>query len=473
MQINKAHNFFFHPLAKEHAPGIKILSTITVIALSILTAGIFLLAFAIVNLRDRKVNTVQNDSKKIPNPFTRNKPEASLPRRNEVPMPKRRPLLPPEKITNPTAALLNNEYGFSYSPNEPNGHPSYGSIGAIQGHEKFRAEVAKITKQDTHALSPKAIRENREINPELSLKLTAKRLGHALSLNGQVFLEDGDSVNFEGFSETFTLPMLADSFEKFSQENPHLVSQDMAKWVLEHFTNVTRSDAITDQEIANYREQLKNKNFEGPLCVSTGHDWHLINLIFYRHFVFSMNRGGDPFELQFEGENLGKLDGINIFTADKAFDLSAPTAAKIFKRMSVQRHQSAKTNVIQKELDLQFFDVKHSKSQKVGNCTYVNTKLVILTLLALYSLKDNEKIITPDLDRAFNEANKIYKEWVKFDRNYVVKDLVEEVKSLHEAGKKDSMIYRVLHTLLQHASRKTVKLDPNLAGEVATLSRSA
>lgn len=64
MKVRKSvYQFLFHPLAKKHSGVKKFLATISVIALSILTGGTFLVAFGIINLRDRNV-TVGNKATK-------------------------------------------------------------------------------------------------------------------------------------------------------------------------------------------------------------------------------------------------------------------------------------------------------------------------------------------------------------------------------------------------------------------------
>lgn len=60
----QVHNFFFHPLNKTHAPVIKAFSMAVVLALSILTGGIYAIALGIVNWHDcRKVSVQKMDPK--------------------------------------------------------------------------------------------------------------------------------------------------------------------------------------------------------------------------------------------------------------------------------------------------------------------------------------------------------------------------------------------------------------------------
>ncbi len=449
MRIDKVNNFFFHPLSEKHSKVAKTISVITVVALSILTGFIFLWFFTCINLRDRQINAIQPNKKALKNVQDLNKVGKIAPAEAKF------------KPANPTAEILNDINGFSIAPEENEAHPFIGHIGPVQGHVKFRAKVAKMTLNDSSPLNPKAIRENREVNPSLSLILTGKRLAHALSFRGEMIL-DNDIFNLEGFNEVFTIPMLADSFNVFAKENPLLITQDRADWVLQHFTKTSRGDALTADDIVAQQKNLKNPYFEGPECVSTGYDWHGTFLVFFRYFVFSMNRGIDPFQLKLEGEDVHVHDlsgsGVSVFTAEKPFDISDEVAAKIFKRISVSRHTGLNINDLQKELGLQFLDIKRTKNQKVGNCTYVNTKLAIWVLLALYSIKDYEKIITPDLDTAFENARKIYKQWSDFDRNYVVKDLVEELQNL-QAKKQKGLIYDKLFELLKKARQKRHKLS--------------
>lgn len=63
MKLEKVYNFFFHP--EKYSAEIKALSVITVVALSILTAGGFLIAFGIVNWHDRNVALQNAKNNKI------------------------------------------------------------------------------------------------------------------------------------------------------------------------------------------------------------------------------------------------------------------------------------------------------------------------------------------------------------------------------------------------------------------------
>ncbi|CRX37616.1 hypothetical protein [Estrella lausannensis] len=54
MLVNSVCTFFFHPLNERHSLPVKVMSVITMVALSILTAGIYLAVFACVNLAESR-----------------------------------------------------------------------------------------------------------------------------------------------------------------------------------------------------------------------------------------------------------------------------------------------------------------------------------------------------------------------------------------------------------------------------------
>lgn len=435
MQINNVHQFFFHPLSENHTTKVKVLSIITLVALSILTGFIYLFAFITVNLKDRIAKK------------------------------------PVKKINiNATEAILRNEHGFSYSENEPHKHFLHGFIGPTQGHDKFRSHVAKITQQDMDALNPKSLREKRHINPFLSIALSTKRLGHALNLRGNLVFED-KKINFEGFSEVFTIPMLSEVFKKCANENPHLITLEIKQWVIEHFTQTTCCDALTENQIEDFRKMLNDPNFEGPLCVSTGYDWHVTFIIFYRNFVFYINLGAEQFALNADGEYVENFSGagISIFKTAHHFNLSSKTASLIFNRMLSNRNNSLKIKDLQKELNLQFLDIIREKNQEVGNCAYQNAIRAILTLIALFYIKDKEKITTPDLDEPFDKAKIICEELVKFDQNYLIKDLLDEIQPLRNIKEKDEQVYRVLNELLDIIIKKNPRIENSLMSELKRL----
>lgn len=65
MKVDKVYNFFFHPFSEDHSKKVKTLSALTVIALSLITGGVFLVAFGAMQWRDRKIKVLEPKTQKI------------------------------------------------------------------------------------------------------------------------------------------------------------------------------------------------------------------------------------------------------------------------------------------------------------------------------------------------------------------------------------------------------------------------
>ena len=60
MQVenNKIYNFFFHHLSDSHSTGMKVLSSVAVGTLTLLTGFLYLIPFVVLNLRDRNIRPI-------------------------------------------------------------------------------------------------------------------------------------------------------------------------------------------------------------------------------------------------------------------------------------------------------------------------------------------------------------------------------------------------------------------------------
>lgn len=454
MKINKAYQFFFNPFHLHHSKKTQVLSLITIVALSIITAGLFTIAFAFVHLKNRNIQLLDNvqdfqlDELRPQEPLP--KSSLSSPDFDEE-QNCNQESTDCESDVSTTLKILSSNQGFSISSNERIPHDFMPNvyIGTMQGHEVFRADVAKMTQEDIHALSPQALQDHRYVNLETSLILTAKRVGHAFSLKGNLKLDGLVDTTYEGFNEVFTIPMLADSFDTFSKKHPDLINEEMVQWILEHFTQSTLSDTVAQKDLKKMTAELKDPNFTGPLCVTTGYNWHSTYVIFFKDLVFYMNRGAGQYELRVEGEALPEFnpDGIHIFKASNPLHLSEAMASKIFQRMKYNRYQGLKFDHFQKEMGLLYIDTIRTKEQQSGVCTYVSPKMGIRTLMALYYLRNYQKILPIDLDEAFEKAHPIYKAWTRFDRNYVFEQLVKEIEDSHLESGQHKKVHKVLTTI--------------------------
>jgi hypothetical protein len=61
MKIENIHNFFFHPFASEHSTTQSFLSMATIVALTVLTGGLYTLAVAYVNWKERSITQAESN----------------------------------------------------------------------------------------------------------------------------------------------------------------------------------------------------------------------------------------------------------------------------------------------------------------------------------------------------------------------------------------------------------------------------
>jgi hypothetical protein len=108
--------------------------------------------------------------------------------------------------------------GFEAVMNEAHEEcPVYGPKSLAEGTPILREATARITKVFFHALNLEILRSQKHVNYKQYLTLKIKRLAHRLEIKGQATLPSTKIVNYEGFCEAFTIPMISSSFLTFAK----------------------------------------------------------------------------------------------------------------------------------------------------------------------------------------------------------------------------------------------------------------
>lgn len=113
MDLKAIHRFLFHPLSEQHSQEEKIVSVLTITALSIITAGLFTVVFGIENWRTRQISI----HKQSPSTFIQNVP-ASF---KKTPSPKHMVVDHRSALAKPfppTKHQREKAYGKSFRPKE-------------------------------------------------------------------------------------------------------------------------------------------------------------------------------------------------------------------------------------------------------------------------------------------------------------------------------------------------------------------
>lgn len=301
----------------------------------------------------------------------------------------------------------------------------YGYKGEVQGSEALRTVTAHVTKLFPQAISPAALRAQKEVNLEQYLTLAIKRFAHVHALKGYAPLPSGKRVNLEGFCEAFTIPMVTSSFQEYAQTSD-LFDGEESLWISEQLKQTVSSDYVSPDDIQMMALCIQNPDYVGPTPISSGYDWHDTTAIFFGRYLFYCNQGG---LCQFQ-------PGIRIFLLPEREKVTEAVIWEMTKRQEVTAQEHFGVERIQSELGGVEVYYERLPGQTVGNCTYESKKTTLYALMCIrYCLASLEQTsLTEGLvdknswQTTFELVRTAFEEWVKFDQNLVFEEFTSEVQ---------------------------------------------
>ncbi len=301
----------------------------------------------------------------------------------------------------------------------------YGYKGEVQGSAALRTVTAHVTKQFPQAISPAALRAQREVNIEQYLTLAIKRFAHVHALKGYAPLPSGKQVNLEGFCEAFTIPMVASSFQEYAQTSEFFDGEE-SLWISEQFKQIVSSDYVSPDDIQTMALCIQSPDYVGPTPISSGFDWHDTSAIFFGRYLFYCNQGGAHFN----------RPGIRIFLLPDREKVTEAVIWEMTKRQEMGAQEQFGVERIQSELGGVEVYYEQLPGQTAGNCTYESKKTTLYALMCIrYCLASLEQIsLTEGLvdqdswQTTFELVRTAFEEWVKFDQNLVFEEFISEVQ---------------------------------------------
>lgn len=322
-----------------------------------------------------------------------------------------------------TAAILST-HGFEREPKDA--HPTvYGYVGEVQGTTALRFATAKATRDFPEAISPAALKEQRDINFEQYLILKLKRFAHAHDLAGFVTLPSGKKFNLEGFCEAFTVPMIASAVQSFAKTNTFFEKKEW-EWIVKGFNQTTSSDYTEPDDIQVFSTQIQDHHFRGPLSIGTGYNWHSTGTLFFGNYLIYGNVGSTEPEY-----------GIHVyFLPDRSAVINDGVVWEMTKRQEISGDEKFGLERIVKHLGGQLVFHQKMPTQIVGNCTYKSMLLVLLVymvikqILKFHSEEDDPHLfVDPDIwATAFDLLLPVYEKFVAFDQELNFNALIEEIE---------------------------------------------
>lgn len=333
-------------------------------------------------------------------------------------------------------------------------HPFY--VGDMQGNVLMRQGAKKHTALDPHAISPKSLKQVKEANLRNFLILQIKRYSHATHLTGHVEMPDKTKIDLEGFDDAFTGPMLASSYDSFASQHRDKKIREDRGFLVKAFNEMIASDSISPEGIQKKLQAIQSPNFEGPIVIGSGYDWHFVGVIFYRNLMFVV----DP------------NSSIKVYTYEKD-QITIPWLTDLCKR-----HEHGPLYNQFDSFQMVFDQV--IKKQKHGHCTFTGAKRLFMALKAIQELMS----ISPDeftdenqrqiLRKAFDDAIPAYKEWTVYDRRLAINDLVNSAKKImakKKASPLDMQVALLYYSVLSHEINSK-KVSNHLQKKIAKVTKN-
>lgn len=354
-----------------------------------------------------------------------------------------------------TEQLLRFPWIFANGKHHKQYHRPLSSFGTtvpeMQGSKELRQATAKETARDIHVLSPQALRKMRWLNHIVSDILKFKRLAHALGIVGKIPLPEETecplkSIDLEGFHETFALPMLASSFEQFSQTCGDYSTRAKATQLKAVFDTAIYQDNMSEAKLLEACEQIHGGS-KIPLLLGAGWDWHSTQLIIHGDYFIYCNRGDDS-----------KVEGWHLYAIGDKSKITPEWLRTITNRLAVSKDDYLSMQKIVEDLQATPIASHPMRCQKGGFCTYTGVKTAILALLTLLEIDENypSQINENEVSLAAKRASSIYKSFSNLDKQLVLKDFLIDLKEQMQENPVDPSVEKMaqlVHTkLISHPS---------------------
>lgn len=359
--------------------------------------------------------------------------------------------------------------GFIADVNEDYYH--CGSKGEIQGNQTLRHTVAKVTRLFPRAISPEALKEQRDVNVEQYLTIKLKHFAHAFCLKGHVPLPSGNRVDLEGFCEAFTIPMIVTSVHEYAKQATFFSAADY-EWIIANFNQTTSSDNTEESDIQKLTRLLQDPNFVGPISLGSGHQWHSTATIFFDKYIIYCNRGN------------GDDPGIHVYYLPDRSLLTENVIRTMAKRQEVDRTEVFGTKRIVDDLGGELVHYQKLPSQGAGNCTLISMETALYAFMVIRQILNvfGDTCVIPSevmdgevWEQLLNTLRPEYENWKTFDRQLIFKDMIEEIQEWMDKTSSFSQhplsqtYYELLRAWVEHYGDHEPLPDQSLSASVESL----
>lgn len=288
------------------------------------------------------------------------------------------------------------------------------SISQIQGSAESRLEVRQLTLEHPSLMNIDLLEQAKKANLQAYHILYFRRLGHVLNLEEVKLCVGRTIVNLEGFHEVFTLPMIHDSLCAFAQtlgSHQQALFKTIAEWVLH---SAVGEDLLKEPLLAErLDEKIKKADGHEPVLLCIGYNWHGTAMILFGDDLIYSERS--------------KKKSIRYYQ-NGARRVTKTGVEKLLNRTQLTSDQCIEETrkIFSAGQTTKSFDLPE---QKTGNCTYINNKSLVWPLLAIALYLESGKEQKKQVLDYFEAARPLYKSWVRFDKERVLKKFMQDYKN--------------------------------------------
>ncbi len=233
---------------------------------------------------------------------------------------------------------------------------------------------------------------------------------HKLGIEGKMDLENEEykikDLELEGSSIVHTLPEVTKTVQSFKESEAYKdfnenrkddekkAHDDTLELILETFKRGELAHENKDNE-DNWKETARAYKQGKPVIFESRWEGHSAMTVLYKDHIYICNRGAGTSDASIKCYKIGDTSALLSENAHKKFKELSGTVRKDKRRLGelsglLPGTAKFSNQAMMDELKLTRVKVHHIKGQKVGNCSYTNTKRGIDAIML--ALKDRQEL---------------------------------------------------------------------------------
>jgi len=284
------------------------------------------------------------------------------------------------------------------------------TVGEAQGSKELRQQARLYTIDYPDVLDPETLKAAKSANKTNYCFLKLKRIGQAFSLIKNIETPLGN-FGYEGFSEDFTIPMLASSLIRAETE---LGGDGKFLFAGEVLNRSFSNEWAPKEKLQEAVETIRNISSDDVVSIASGYAWHETHVLLFKGHLIYINKG------------VGQKGGINIYFNPNAHKMTMIKLTHLSERQKYSKENYFSEDKLISEFGLEHVLTVNLKKQNSGNCTYVSTRGAIRALMAIFWQLNYHDYSREGWLQAFAAIHEDYKQFVYFDRGLILDDLRDD-----------------------------------------------